>query len=311
MTEGGAKVFLRALKEQTPHYAISVEKLAEERPASFYAIGDRLTGIIARVHPDDWLDRLIDGYAYFVTDVMRSQALYEQTGAYEKKSQADILNGVYRDEGVMRDYHWGMLATLFCWQHHLELAEGFLSRFMPRFGPKGPTHIIDLGCGSGAWSLLALQDWSHTVAELVDISPWTIAETRQTVEALALADRAALYEADVTSFKSASGMVPALISAFVAAHLENPQAYFDRIGKLLEPGGKAYIIVALNAAEIDHIYEFKRESEPIFMAEQAGLTLLDAQLARPKTYSTKAARSFAMILERREGDTSIRPGVMQ
>ena len=254
--------------------------------------------IVAKTHPDKWIEKLIDGYGYFVSDVIRSQKIYEKTGSYERKTQLKILNEVYLDEEVMGDYPWGMLATLFCWSHHLILIDSFLSRFVPYFGKKGPKNIIDLGCGSGVWSILAMEEWEKTEAEFVDISPFSLSETSLTIDALSLNDRVSLHESELTSFESSNGRVEAIISTFVAAHFENPQTYFDKISSLLKTNGLAYVSIALNAAEVDHIFEFKKESEPIIMAEKAGLTLIDAQLALSDLKRINSARSFAMIFRK-------------
>ena len=293
----GSLIFLKSLKEQIPYYAVSVENLALQN-SNFEKIGDRLVNIVAKTHPDKWIEKLIDGYGYFVSDVIRSQKIYEKTGSYERKTQIKILKEVYLDEEVMGDYHWGMLATLFCWSHHLMLVDGFLSRFIPYFGKKGPTNIIDLGCGSGVWSILALEEWEKTKAEFVDISPISLGETKLTIDALSLNNRVSLHESELTMFESSNGRVEAIISTFVAAHFENPQTYFNKISSLLKTNGLAYISIALNAAEVDHIFEFKKESEPIIMAEEAGLTLIDAQLALPDMQKPNSARSFAMIFKK-------------
>lgn len=298
MIKNGSIIFLKSLKTQMPHYAASVDKLARSNP-SFKLIGDRLVNIVAKTHPDQWIEKLIDGYGYFVSDVIRSQTIYEKTGSYERKKQKNILNELYLAKELMGDYHWGMLATLFCWSHHLMLVNSFLSRFVPYFDKKGPKNIIDLGCGSGVWSILAMEEWENTEAEFVDISPFSLSETKLTIDALSLNDRISLHESELTRFESSNSRVDAIISTFVAAHLENPQTYFDKISSLLKNHGLAYISIALNAAEIDHIFEFNKESEPIIMAEKAGLTLIDAQLACSDIKKLNSARSFAMIFRKR------------
>ncbi len=291
--------FIQELKICAPAYAESVIALSNKNSKKFRSIANDLIKIVARTHPNDWLSRLINGYIYFVTDVARSQILYESTGSYPNSSQKNILEDVYLNQELMQNYHWGMFATFFCWQHHLDLIIGFQERFLNKFDKRGPKKLIELGCGSGIWSFKALSAWSDTKAELVDISPFSVAETTLTANTLGLGDRVKVQQADITKF-SPEKTTDAIISAFVAAHLDNPKAYFSKISSMLKPGGFAYVTVALNAGEIDHIYEFSYESEPILLAEEAGLTLTDAQLTRPVNteFKRKTPRSFAMILQR-------------
>ena len=57
----------------------------------------------------------------------------------------------------------------------------------------------------------------------------------------------------------------------LAEHLEKPQRLFASISRHLEPGGRAFVTTALESAQIDHVYDFHKESEPILMAENEGL----------------------------------------
>jgi hypothetical protein len=65
------------------------------------------------------------------------------------------------------------------------------------------------------------------------------------------------------------------------------------------------VTCAISAAEIDHIFEMKRESEAVLLAEQAGFRLVSLLSSSPDT--TPAGRrylprSLAMILEKRAND---------
>ena len=62
---------------------------------------------------------------------------------------------------------------------------------------------------------------------------------------------------------------------------------------------------ALTAAQVDHIYEFRRESELVAMSEEHGLRVLETLSAAPKRTLPKARfvpRSMALIVQKRAND---------
>ncbi|MDO6416536.1 peptide chain release factor N(5)-glutamine methyltransferase [Sphingomonas sp. BIUV-7] len=61
-------------------------------------------------------------------------------------------------------------------------------------GRAPPTHILDLGTGSGALLLAALAQWPGSTGTGIDISPAALAVARANAEALGFADRACFVE---------------------------------------------------------------------------------------------------------------------
>ena len=90
-----------------------------------------------------------------------------------------------------------------------------------------------------------------------------------------------------------------MICNFLLEHLEQPQQLFDVVKQGLEPGGSAFVTGALTASQIDHIYEYKRESELFIMAEQAGLRVRESTSFNPTRLLRKARfipRVMSLIL---------------
>ncbi len=91
------------------------------------------------------------------------------------------------------------------------------------------------------------------------------------------------------------------ICSFLVEHLEDPDKLFRVMHHLLRPGGRAFVTGALTAAQIDHIYEFRNESELVCMAEAQGLRVLETLSTNPNRLLPRARfvpRSMAMLLER-------------
>ena len=73
----------------------------------------------------------------------------------------------------------------------------------------------------------------------------------------------------------------------------------------LENKGYAFITGALTASEVDHIYEFRRESEIVLMAEEAGFRVVSMYSAAPSSHPDSyrfLPRSLALILQKRKND---------
>ena len=93
-----------------------------------------------------------------------------------------------------------------------------------------------------------------------------------------------------------------MVCSFLIEHLEDPNKLVAVIAHQLKPGGFAYLTGALTAAQIDHIYEFTRESELILMAERNGLRVLETLSVSPRRVLPRAKqlpRSMGLIMQKR------------
>src|SRR5208282_4812293 len=68
-----------------------------------------------------------------------------------------------------------------------------------------------------------------------------------------------------------NGKCQGLISAMLAEHLSDPKPLFGAISQQLAPEGIVYFSTALESPQRDHVFEYNRESQPLQMAETAGL----------------------------------------
>jgi len=293
--------FLSALKERVPAYSHHVLKLAEASPELFREFSEPMLEWANISLGKDYLDRIIDGYVFFVSEVNMSQINYEKTGRYEYSTFKEVYEVAYGDEEFMEDYHWGVFASTFAWEHHLNLSKLFSSRFLERLDKD--SNILDLGAGSGIYNLLALRQCPSATAVAVDISPTSVKESRNTAVQLGLGDRTQHICSDATTWQ-AEEMFDAAISCFVLEHLEHPELLLLNLSRNVKPHGLVYVTTALTASEIDHIYEYRRESEVVEMCERAGFRVLEYQsLASSDTPVDRyfLPRSIGLVLQVRKG----------
>ena len=67
------------------------------------------------------------------------------------------------------------------------------------------------------------------------------------------------------------------------------------------PGGCFFVTGALTAAQIDHIYEFRHESELVSLAEDCGLRVLETLSTNPARLLPGARfvpRSMALLVQK-------------
>ena len=247
---------------------------------------------------------LAEGYVSFVTDVNRSQLKYEISEKYQNSNYEDVYRRVYGNSEFMKYYHWGVYATTFAWPHHLQIFELFRDRFL--FGNLQPDvrRVVDLGCGSGLWSLLAIDYLPHLKFDAIDISETSSRLAAEMARAIGHdgrikvhCDNALTWGGDAETEQFDAG-----ISCFVLEHLETPEKLLSNLARLLKPRAIAFVTAALTAAETDHIKEFRRESELIAMAEDSGFRVMETLSAAPPNYTPNGKylpRSMAMILSKR------------
>jgi 2-polyprenyl-3-methyl-5-hydroxy-6-metoxy-1,4-benzoquinol methylase len=255
-------------------------------------------GWIIRAHGEDVLQRVVDGYASFTLEVNRAQLAYEKRGRYEYSSFADADTLVYQRTDYMREYYWGVFAILFCWSHYVELMEFFLRRFVERLSPG---KLIEIAPGHGAWGVLATKANENTTLEGWDISPASLELAPKMAFGAGIENRCIYRLGDATQIDPGANRYDSAICSFMLEHLEEPGRFLASFAPCLRSGGLAFVTLALTAAQTDHIYEFRRESEGVLLAEAAGFELLECRVARPRRLATGARfvpRIQGMILRK-------------
>lgn len=283
-------------------FSTGVEETREIDPERF----DRLTNMFLswaeRFLGPDYLDTVAKSYCEFTTSVNMHQARYEVTGKYEPLSADEFRSSLYEQDDLMEDYLWGVYLANFIWPHHLRIAQLFEDKFLPTLRPG--SSIVELAFGHGGWGLWALSQTENTKVTGIDIAASSVKVATGLAKGAGLLDR--------TQYSQGDAMTPAEepkydagICGFVIEHLEHPERLLQALASHIKPRGRLFLTGAVTAAQEDHIYEFKRESEIMIMAEDAGFRVLQMNSEAPARTLPKAKylpRSQVLILERRQGE---------
>ncbi|MBX3161002.1 MAG: class I SAM-dependent methyltransferase [Deltaproteobacteria bacterium] len=294
-----AAELLAYVKARHPRSWRGVEEARALDTARFDAYAELLLGWAIRALGDGAIARTVDAFVHFTSDVNLAQGRYEADGRYESSSYREVYEAVYADRATMDDYLWGVYLTNFLWVHHLEISAFYEARFVARLPERA--RLVELAPGHGGWGLLALHRRPGATLAGFDISPSSIDIARSLARAAGLADRAS-YELRDALTLPAAGDADACICNFLVEHLETPARLFEVIAGALAPGGRAFVSGALTAAQVDHIHEFRRESELVLLAEQAGLRVLETLSVGPARTLPGARhlpRSMSLLLQRR------------
>jgi 2-polyprenyl-3-methyl-5-hydroxy-6-metoxy-1,4-benzoquinol methylase len=294
------------VSERHPRSLRGIEEARAVAPDVFNSVAERFLGWAATVHGEDgYLPRCVDAFALFSNDVLMSQARYEADGHYENSSFAACEAAVYGRRDVMDDYLWGVFLTNFLWAHHMELSKFYLERFVRRL--PADARVLEIAPGHGGWGVWMLSERPDAAVEAFDISPSSIAIASAVAKAAGVADRASYTRRNALDLGALPpGTKDACICSFLIEHLEDPAQLLAVIAHHLKPGGRAYLSGALTAAQVDHIYEFRRESELVLHAEAHGLRVLETMSVSPQRILPRAKflpRSMGLLLQRRGTET--------
>lgn len=285
-------------QERYPQFLKGINESIRRQPDRFHEIATRYLEWAQTARGADAIERAVDAYVGFTTDVNLAQARYESVGHYAHRSFAEVYQSHYSQREQMDDYLWGVYLTNFLWAHHLDITLFFEDRFLAHLPPQ--VALVEIAPGHGGWGVSALHHLQQAHLTGYDISPSSISIASAIAEAANVKGRASYHECDALQLdSSAGGVCDALICCFLVEHLETPERLFKVIAHLLRPGGKAFVTGALTAAQIDHIYEIQHESELMVMAESAGLRAVESLSVNPDRLLPRARfvpRSMALLL---------------
>jgi 2-polyprenyl-3-methyl-5-hydroxy-6-metoxy-1,4-benzoquinol methylase len=241
------------------------------------------------------------GYATYCLGVAKAQRVYELAGRYSPEAMPEIMSGVYEDEGYMVPYMWAAILIYAFWPSMVNHLALFRNNFLRRLRPNA--RVIELACGHGVLSLLAAEERPDIQVEGVDISPPAIAVADRLLNVSGLSSRVKFATKDALQANgSASGEeYQGIISAMLAEHLPEPKPLFNAMGRMVSKDGLVYFSTAIESAQRDHVYEYNQESQPLQMAEVAGLrvSLLVSDAGQPSAGGRFLPRATAMILQHR------------
>jgi tRNA (cmo5U34)-methyltransferase len=106
------------------------------------------------------------------------------------------------------------------------------------------THLLDVGCGAGNYTLKMLQSLPDLNVTLVDLSPLMLARAVERITAVSVGSIQAL-QGDIREIEFPTAEFDMILAAAVLHHLRGEdewQAVFTKFHRILKPGGSVWIV---------------------------------------------------------------------
>ncbi len=293
--------FLRSLETNVKMFAPSARATYEANEALCSWLLSPLARWARAAYGDSAFQDAAKGYAKYCMAVWKSQQLYEKLGRYTPEKTTDLISKVYEDEGYMVPYMWAAILIYAFWPSMVNHIALYRDEFLKSLPPGAK--VLELASGHGVVSLLAAETRPDIQLKGVDISPPAVAVANRLLKVSGHGARVTFEVKDAVRLElnERRGGYQGIIAAMLAEHLEDPRPLFTALTHHLANDGLAFFSTALESAQRDHIFEFHCESEPVRMAEEAGLrvTRLICDAAIPAFDGRFLPRALAMVLRRR------------
>jgi 2-polyprenyl-3-methyl-5-hydroxy-6-metoxy-1,4-benzoquinol methylase len=296
-----AQLFVEALDRKAKMFARHARATFEANRELCSWLLNPLARWAEAAYGSDVFDVAAHGYAEYCVGVAKAKRIYETAGRYTPESMPEIVSGVYEDAGYMVPYMWAAILIYPFWPSMI----GHIAMFRDDFVRKLPRNasVVEVAAGHGVLSLLAAEERPDLQVEGTDISPPAVAVANRLLAASGHSGRVKFTVKDALNGNdhSSDGKCQGLISAMLAEHLWDPKPLFQSISRQIAPDGLVFFSTALESPQRDHVFEYNQESQPLQMAETAGLRVSrmvsDAAAVAPGTRFLP--RSTAMILRSR------------
>ncbi|MGO9086680.1 MAG: class I SAM-dependent methyltransferase [Terriglobales bacterium] len=296
-----AQLFLEAMDRKAKMFARSARATYEANRELCSWLLNPLARWAESAYGSTVFDAAARGYAEYCVGVAKAQKIYESAGRYTPETMPEIMSGVYEDEGYMVPYMWAAILIYPFWPSMISHIAMFRDEFVRRLPQKAT--VRELAAGHGVLSLLAAEERPDLQIEGTDISPPAVAVANRLLGVSGHAGRVRFAVKDALNTENGGGdeKCHGIISAMLAEHLSDPKPLFKTISRQVLPDGLVFFSTALESPQRDHVFEYNQESQPLQMAENAGLRV--ARLASDASAvpggSRFVARATAMILKPR------------
>ena len=221
------------------------------------------------------LDYIAECYNTIVEDTYAEQIHFMQNGKYRFKSYAEVAQQVYHDPTYMDKYMYGLIVTNFLWPNHVAMAR-FFRENLPA-DKKG--RYLEVGPGHGYYIATAASEGSFDSLTGVDISATSIQQTRALLNHFApeVATRCELRHCDFLAADTLEpGSFDSIVMGEVLEHVEQPEAFLQRIHGLAKDDAFIFVTTCVNAPAIDHIYLWDSTDELEKMIVGSGFIITKA-----------------------------------
>jgi 2-polyprenyl-3-methyl-5-hydroxy-6-metoxy-1,4-benzoquinol methylase len=224
------------------------------------------------------LDAAVDAYLNVCNDMLAAQIKFAKTGIYNCQSFEEVERTIYSNPETMSYHMLGLLISQFLWLNHYEMYDFFCKEITAV-----DYHVhsyLEIGAGHGLFLSKALDTFKDASFIVIDISEVSIDMARRIIRHMSKSsDDVCFRQQDIFTFDE-NLTFDFITMGEVLEHVDDPKSLLDKVNKLLNPDGRAYISTCCNCPAIDHIYLFRNIEEIHALFSESGLWL-EREIALP------------------------------
>lgn len=271
-----------------PDHLNYLEKSFGNRSASTVSLAEKTAFLIERMEGGR-LDGLVDGYRWLCEMIQEEELHFRRNGSYRNGSFAEVDAAIYQDRDRMGCYMDGLLATEVLWIQHARAMDFYVNSYLPRLGA-GYRHL-EIGPGHGLLLHHVAMDPRCGEIRAWDISPASLERTDACLRTMETVNPVMLELGDIMAPPALGQRWDSIVLSEILEHLEDPLEALRNLRRCLEPAGRIYVNVPVNAPTIDHIYLFRSPEEAVELVEKAGFIVDELLLAPGAGYNLARSRS--------------------
>jgi 2-polyprenyl-3-methyl-5-hydroxy-6-metoxy-1,4-benzoquinol methylase len=214
------------------------------------------------------LEYLAQCYDLIVQDTFTHQLYFKRHGKYKYSSYPEVSTLVYANDEYMSKYMYGLAISGFLWANHAQMKHFFNERL-----PKDQSgKYLEIGPGHGFHMMEAMRYSQYEQFLGIDISPTSVALTRNILSSgyFGEFENYEIKECDFLAWNTLE-VYDAVIMGEVLEHVEQPQAFLEKIARVTHPHSHIHITTCINSPAIDHIYLFENVQQIVDIIQGSGL----------------------------------------
>ena len=245
--------FFSAISEKNLIHHKFLLNAVKEMPGELKAEGDAY--IRYCLEQGETMDSLADAYLGLVEITNGEQMYFAREGHYRYSTVAEVVDKVYQNPEYMKLYMRGLALTAFLWPQHQRIWS-FFNEHLPR-GCSGRDYL-EIGPGHGMFFLQALKYGGFDSCVGVDLSSTSIAVTRSLIQSghFGSFENYELVCADFLAHQF-ERKYHYVVMGEVLEHVEHPELFIEKIAASVSGDGSVFLTTCINAAALDHIFNFE------------------------------------------------------
>jgi 2-polyprenyl-3-methyl-5-hydroxy-6-metoxy-1,4-benzoquinol methylase len=280
------KIIAAQLSVWPEHAKYLIARFAEDS-ADFRARSDEIAKLVLSL-VDDRLCEVCADYRWMCENFLDEELYFRRHKRYRLATFEEANNKVYSNTEYMSRYVNGILLSQLFWHNHAVAMDLFRTRFLPSL-PKDFQHV-EVGPGHG---LFLAQAATHPNCGNVtgwDISPASIAATREALRKFGIAGPVNLVQQDIVNARPETARFDSAVISEVLEHLERPDIALKTLFDSLRAGGRLFVNMPANSPAPDHIYLCRSASEVANLIKAAGFAIYEMHELPMTGYSVERAR---------------------